>query len=77
MQRLKNKFTQCQIVLKTFQERSPAWVGGIEFLSMYPAILQYHARIKELEAEGYEFEGRWKEGQNYMEYRLKPKETLF
>ena len=68
---------QCDRVLKTLEDRFPDWVGGVEFVHMFPAILQYHTRIFELEEKGYEIEGRWKEGCNYKEYRLKPKDRLF
>ncbi len=60
--------TQKEQILKVFKENE--WVPGIYFINEYPAVLQYHARIFELQEEGYKIIGRKKEGEKYFEYRL-------
>lgn len=77
MTTLLSKPTQCDRVLEVFHNARGGWVDGMIFLRLDSPITQFHARIFELEEQGYVFESRFKEGKNWKEYRLMPKETLF
>jgi len=57
-------------ILKVLQDAN-GWIDGTYFVREYPAILQYHARIFELQKRGYNIEGRFIEGKNWKEYRLR------
>ena len=63
------KPTQCERMLKVFKDAQGGWVDGMFFLSDM-RITQYHARIFELQEEGYEIKGQPIPGKNWKEYRL-------
>lgn len=62
--------TQKERVLKVFEEAEGGWVDGMTFLRTIPAITQYHARMFDLEEQGYKFESRFKTGTTWKEYRM-------
>lgn len=61
--------TQCERVLNILREAND-WVDGMTFLRLDRPITQYHARIFELESEGYKIEHGWVENKNWKKYRL-------
>lgn len=77
MTTLEKKPTQCQKVLKVLEEAGGAWVSGQYFLrNLY--LSQYHARIFELQRQGYEIESSdEKDEVGFKSYRLKAKNTLW
>lgn len=76
MEKLIHKETQCNRVLEILGEYG-GWIDGMTFLRLDHPITQFHARIFELEEQGYKIESRFIEGKNWKEYRLVPKNTLF
>lgn len=84
MEKLLEKPTQCKRVLEILENANRfgdsfggGWIDGMTFLRLDHPITQYHARIFELEEQGYKIESRFIEGKNWKEYRLLPKNTLF
>lgn len=75
MEKLIEKPTQTKRVLNILERGG--WVDGMTFLRLDHPITQYHARIFELEEQGYVIDSRFIEGKNWKEYKLIPKETLF
>ena len=77
MTTLEKKPTQCQKVLKALEDANGGWVSGQYFLrNLY--LSQYHARIFELQRQGYNIESSdEKDGVGFKSYRLKAKGTLF
>jgi hypothetical protein len=69
--------TQKKRVLEILEQANGRWVDGMSFLRLDSPITQYHARIFDLQEEGFQIEGRFIEGRNWKEYRLLPKDTLF
>lgn len=77
MSNLIKKPTQCQRVLEVLQKADGGWVNGQKFLREM-MLSQYHARIKELQEDGYEIEGSpFTDEFGFKSYRLLPKTTLF
>jgi hypothetical protein len=66
--------TQKERVLEVFKGVNGDWVDGMVFLHIVPAITQYHARIFDLQEDGYRFESRFIEGKTWKEYRLLPQD---
>ena len=63
------KFSQKDQVLRALEESPGAWVNGWHFLSeMY--VTQFHARIFELQEEGYKIESKKFPGERMHSYRL-------
>lgn len=62
--------TQKERILDALREAKGEWVSGMDFLKMVPAITQFHARIWELQKQGYEIEGRFINDNNWKYYRL-------
>ena len=64
------KPTQTNKILQVLTDAQGDWVNGRKFLhEMY--ISQYHARIKELEAKGYEIDhSSFKDEYGFSSYRL-------
>lgn len=77
MEKLIHKETQCNRVLEILQNANGKWVDGMTFLRLDHPITQYHARMFELEEQGYKIESRFIEGKNWKEYRLPLRTTLF
>lgn len=75
MEKLTPRPTQCKRVLEILERGG--WIDGMTFLRLDSPITQYHARIWELEQEGYTIESRFIVGKNWKEYKLIPKDTLF
>lgn len=75
MEKLLERPTQENRILEILERGG--WVDGMTFLRLDSPITQYHARIFSLQEKGYEIEGRFIEGKNWKEYKLKAKETLF
>lgn len=67
--------TQKQRILELLQTAQGNWVDGMTFLNLDRPITQYHARIFELQQEGYDIEGRFVDGRTWKEYRLKTREN--
>lgn len=65
---------QQQRVLEVFHNANGGWVDGTIFYHLESPILQYHARMWELEKKGYIFEDGWIENENtgkrWKKYRL-------
>lgn len=70
MEKLIEKPTQCQKVLKVLEDANGEWVSGRYFLhTMY--LSQYHARIWELQKKGYRIEAsKETDGLGFKSYRL-------
>ena len=64
------KLTQRERVLKTLREADGGWVDGMIFLNGNPPITQFHARIWELQREGYRIISRTISGKNWKEYMI-------
>lgn len=75
MEKLIEKPTQTKRVLEILERGE--WVDGMTFLRLDRPITQFHARIFELEEQGYKIDSRFIEGKNWKEYKLIPKNTLF
>jgi len=71
------KPTQCERIYDILMDADGDWVDGMRFLRLERPITQYHARIWELQKDGYKIEGRTVEGKNWKEYRiiLEPKQN--
>lgn len=76
MDKLTPRPTQCKRVLEIL-ENTNGYVDGMTFLRLDHPITQYHARVWELEQDGYKIESRFIEGKNWKEYKLIPRNTLF
>jgi len=77
MEKLINKPTQCDKILKVLEDNTGEWVNGRYFVQTM-MISQYHARIFELQDKGYNIESsEFKDDFGFKSYRLKPSETLF
>ena len=77
MEKLIEKPTQCNRVLEILENADGKWIDGMTFLRLDHPITQFHARIFELEEQGYKIDSRFIEGKNWKEYKLIPKETLW
>ena len=64
-----DKKTQKEKVLFLLKQAG-GWFSGMNFLRLEHPITQFHARIFELQREGYDIVSRKKPGYNYCEYRL-------
>jgi len=64
------KPTQCQRVLEILTNADGEWVDGTIFLNLEKPILQYHARIFELQRDGHKIENDWVAGKNWKKYRI-------
>jgi len=67
---MRQEKTQKEIVLDTLRDAKGEWISGMDFLRMVPAITQFHARIWELQREGYKIEGKYINDNNWKYYRL-------
>lgn len=77
MSNLEHKPTQKEKVLKVLEEAKGEWVSGRYFIQNL-LLSQFHARIFELQQEGYRIEASDETGEyGFKSYRLLPKETLF
>lgn len=76
MSKLIKKQTQCQKVLEVLSSANGEWVNGREFLhNLY--LSQYHARIWELQKQGYNIEASDdKDLLGFKSYRLQAKTLL-
>jgi hypothetical protein len=74
MEKLKEKPTQCEKILKVLEEAGGNWVKGEYFLhNLY--LSQYHARIFELQRKGYNIEASEETDLlGFKQYRLVPSE---
>lgn len=72
-----HKPTQCSRVLDALEAAQGDWVSGQYFLhTLY--LSQYHARIFELQRQGYDIEAsEEKDLHGFKSYRIPLKETLF
>jgi hypothetical protein len=67
---LERKPTQCGKVLKALEDAQGQWVNGQYFLRTL-LLSQFHARIKELQMEGYKIEASdFKDDFGFKSYRL-------
>jgi hypothetical protein len=76
-EKLIKKQSQCERVLEILQNSNGKWTDGMTFLRLDHPITQYHARIFELQEQGYNIESRFIEGKNWKEYKIIPRGTLF
>lgn len=67
---MEKKLTQCQKVLEVLEKANGEWVSGQVFLhKMY--LSQYHARIFELQSNGYKIEAsKETDGVGFKSYRI-------
>lgn len=71
------KATQKEKVLTALEDAVGDWVSGRYFIQNL-LLSQFHARIFELQKEGYEIEASgFVDEYNFKSYRLPLKETLF
>ncbi len=77
---LEERSTQCQKILIAFKDAIANNINGgylncLDLGRLY--IMQPHARMFELERDGYKFEKRRVKGHTYMEYKLieEPRQT--
>ena len=76
-EKLIKKPTQCDRVLRVLQDANGEWVSGQLFLHKH-YLSQYHARIFELQRDGYRIEASpFSDQFGFKSYRLLPKDTLF
>ena len=65
-----SKTTQKERVLQILRDANGGYVDGIKVFLHQEYISQFHARIKELQGEGYDIKGQRVAGENWKEYRL-------
>jgi hypothetical protein len=71
-----DKPTQEKRILKLLEDANGEWVDGQRIFLHQEYISQYHARIWNLQKQGYAIEGRFIKDGNWKEYRLMEKENL-
>ena len=60
-------------ILNTLKAAGRNWVDGQKVFLHGMYISQYHRCLKELKEDGHVIEGRWVAGENWKEYRIKPR----
>lgn len=75
MEGLLKKPTQCEKILKVLKEANETWVSGRYFLQEM-LLSQYHARIWQLQKDGYNIEASdERDNYGYKSYRLIKKDN--